>query len=290
MARYQIGLGVSLTVALFVALSACDRDLSPAEFQKYLDDPAALRVDAQVCLPNKTAYFDELSVDVTDIPDDMQLAERSRLYARVKETGQLESTKTSGAKRISESIRQWRLPSSPNEHTTPWVGFGFVKQVQRVGSSGAGSARLIGSTEKDQAVYAEFVHERLQDVMAVSVTMDVERDGARVRRIFWYKLPKQLKHMEFSDWIAPISEEDPQTATFSNSIAMPNGREMAIYKVHDNAPFVRFTLKTRAEQWQELTQGNRAIDAVKLQRIVEGKPIDSQSIYLVPTIATMPPC
>ena len=55
-------------------LAGCASRMSADEYRAYLNDPSAPHVIVQVCLPGRTASFDELEVDVTGVPGDIDHA------------------------------------------------------------------------------------------------------------------------------------------------------------------------------------------------------------------------
>jgi hypothetical protein len=279
--RQTVLAGCALAVFLS-SLSGCGSTASSMQdFEAYLTDPRAPRLMVQVCLPDRQAFFDELTVDVTDMPADEQ--ERRRIFLAGRERGAYANPPRSDRMpREYETIRQWRAPQG--NIGRPWLPFDRVANVRGVASSTGGPGYLAGSTEGDQAVFADFTHLRPSDVIAVGVDVAVLRDGKTERRTFWFRPPTKLPALGFTPWGLPVSEEvwnglqaGPRTWWL-----LAHGKDMPMQPVGADAPRARFLLMSDDEYWQQVKDGRRAIDTVKLQRLVDKLPDPRDGLRLLP--------
>jgi hypothetical protein len=271
-------------------VTGCSAPLTADEFSKYLADPKAPRLAVQVCLPDKTAYFDDLTVDVSAMPTDLSVQARAQMYrdARSHTTNLIADQSANGPREL-EAIRQWITPSSSVEVSSPGLSFGKVSNSKGIVSDSGNFAELADSTESNQAIYSAFTFTRLSDVVAIHI--DVQTSGAR--KTYWFKPPATLKADGYSAWLTPISEEGPmeRARTFQAFWLLTHGKEMPMYQVHENAPRIRYFHISEEQYWKLKQDGRRAIDAVKLQRLHDDLPIDNQHIYLLPAKhATVPSC
>lgn len=76
-------------ILLFATSSCASTSTIVDDFVKYQNDPQALRVVAQICVPNKTAYFDTLNVDVSDLPANLSRSQIQKLFQMPRPTGSL---------------------------------------------------------------------------------------------------------------------------------------------------------------------------------------------------------
>jgi len=263
---------------------------STQDFEAHLTDPRAPRLMVQVCLPDRRAFFDELTVDVTDMPADGQ--ERHRIFAAGRESqAYANPPRSDKTPREYETIRRWR--AQEGNIGKPWILFDLVANVRGVASAVGGPADLSDSTQGDQAVFAEFTHKRPGDVIAISVDVAVQRDGKAERRTFWFRPPTQLPASGFTPWGLPVSEEvwnelqaGPRTCWF-----LAHGKAMPVQPVGSDAPRARYRLLSDDEYWQQANDGRRAMDAVKLQRLVDKVPDPRDGVRLLPARhAVIPSC
>lgn len=267
----------------------CKAVPSPEEFEKYLADSKALRVAVQICLPDKTAYFDKLTVDVTDLPANLSEKQLRELFQdaiayKAGEDGFTNPYQSSSPVREYQTTRLWRKPSNPSDYPQDFIGIGVTADTLGVKSDGSGTGYLIDSTEKDQPVFYSFTHKRLNDVVALHVTPPAGNSGSSAYRTFWFKPPKVIEHDKYSAWIDPVSEEGPSersSAKFDTGWLLTHGKQMPIYKVGENAPRIRYILMNDAEFEKSRPNGRRAINSAMLKHMKD-YPSDNEYYHYVP--------
>lgn len=282
-------------VSLTSVTTGCSTTPSVKEFQKYIEDPQALRVAAQICVPDMATYFDTVTVDVTDFPANISIQARQELFQKINtyEAGEKFKNpyRSDSTIREYETTRLWRKPVNPTDYPQYFIGGQTVKNVKGILTAGSISGYLKDSTEKSQPVFLEYVGERLGDVLAVSVTPPKGEAGER--REFWFKLPKEIRKDKYTDWMSPVSEEGNKehSAKFPTFWLLTHGKEMPIYEVKEkNTPKVRYILMSQDEYVKTLDYGGRARYALALQRM-ENNPSDKEHHYYVPDKREkIPPC
>jgi hypothetical protein len=132
-----------------VITAGCATSPSIEEFRAYLDDPKALRVAIQICLPDRTAFFEELRVDVTDLPANIPREELGKMFRDAQALKKYDNPyKSNRQPREIEIIQKWRAPVN-NDYRHKVVQFGQAKNTKGVMSYGGTWADLIGSTYMD---------------------------------------------------------------------------------------------------------------------------------------------
>ena len=164
------------------------------EFVKYQNDPQALRVVAQICVPNKTAYFDTLNVDVTGLPANLSRSQIQKLFQDAKSNkefgeGFTNPYRSDSTAREYQTARLWRKPVNPTDFPRSWINARHVNNVKgNMSDTGITGGDLNDSTEKNQPVFFGNLSHRPEDILAVSVMPPGEGSGGL--RKFWFKLPK----------------------------------------------------------------------------------------------------
>lgn len=288
-----------LVFILLFATSGCASTSSIVdEFVKYQNDPQALRVVAQICVPNKTAYFDTLNVDVTDLPANLTREQIQKLFQDAlvnKEFGEGFSNpyRSDSTNREYQAARLWRKPVNPTYFPRNWIVATHVNNVKgNMSETGVTGGYLNDSTEKNQPVFFGNLSNRPEDILAVRVMLPEEgREGLRK---FWFKLPKEISKDKYTAWMSPVSEEDNENQSGRAPIFMflTHGKPMPIYEVKDreNAPKVRYSLMTMDEYDKYSKYGRRAINAAQLKFMVDD-PSDNEPKHYVPAKReSIPPC
>ncbi|HEY9107239.1 MAG TPA: hypothetical protein VIN58_11225 [Roseateles sp.] len=219
-------------------------------------------------MPDKQVFFEELNVDITDMPTDFQEIRKIFLDGRESKV-YANPPRSAKVPREYEVIRQWRADAG--SVTKPWVAFGKVGKAGSVVSAGGGHAALEDSTESNQPVFASFTHQRPGDLIAVSVDVAVSRDGKPQWRTLRFKPPKQLHAGGYTPWALPASEEGPgeRSAGRSTWWRLTQGQDLPVYPVGADAPRVRYRLLSADEYWQFANDGQRAMSTVRLQRLAD---------------------
>ena len=245
----HILLGIVLCSIIFPIGSSSA--VSTTEFEKYLNDPKALRVVMQVCVPDKTAYFETITVDVTDLPEDISQAELRQRFttAKVERMDELSriSNQSNSNERQFQPIRLLNKPVNPTDYPSSWISISKVDNVKGIRSASSASGEMIEITEKNQPVFIGFNHQRPEDIIAVSVTPIANADNERIT--YWYKLPKSIPKEKYTDWQNPISGEtrSQQSGKHPTFWLLTHDKELPIYEVNGNAPKVRYTVMTNEE-------------------------------------------
>lgn len=283
--------GGTMVSALALLCLAPGCEMSNEDFVKYLNDPDAERVAAQICLPNRTSFFDTLRIDVTDMPANLSYNERARMYGDARETRKYENQyKSTSASREYQEIRQWRKPKSEKEFPRPWISFGQAQSHDGLGSAGSGAQFISDSTMADQPVFFAYTHERPKDLLGVNVILNSRRNGADEQRTFWFKPPRDIPKTGYTTWLAPVSEEG-RDEKFPIFWLLTHGKEMPVYAVGEDAPRIRYTLLTKRQFWAGTEEGRRAMDLEKLRHLVEDAAFKEDEHHLVPRREVpIPPC
>lgn len=284
-------LGIILSANCSMAASTEDA------FVKYLHDPQAPRVAVQICVPDKTAYFDDLTVDVTDLPADLSYQQLRELFqdANAHKAGEgfTNPYQSNSTERECQTIRLWRKPSNPDDYPQYRIVTALVANQKGSGSiTGLVGETLLDNTEKDQPVFFGYSYKRPGDVIALSITLPRERDGNVEMRTFWFKLPQELEHGKYTVWMNAISEESAkqQPAKVYTGFLLLAGKEMPIYPVGENAPHLRYTLMSLSEYDKFTADGRRAMTSARLKHVLSD-PLDKEYYHYVPTKHdTIPAC
>lgn len=263
--------------------------VSTTEFEKYLYDPKALRVVMQVCVPDRTAYFDTITVDVTDLPENISEAELRQRFISAKEERMDELDKIANPSNSSErQFQQIRLISKPVNPTDYPSGLMSISKADNVkGIRSAGSVpggEMIETTEKNQPVFIGYNHQRPEDIIAVSVTPIVDANQERIT--YWYKLPKSIPKEKYTDWQNPVSGEtrSQQSGRHPTFWLLTHDKELPIYDVEGNPPKVRYTVMTDEEAYKSRfsKRDARAMNAARLRYVIE-HPSDTESQRYAPS-------
>ena len=275
-----------ILVNLLFTTVGCTTVPSPQEFQKYLEDPQAPRLVIQICLPDKTTYFDDLKVDVTDLPADIPPSALQKLFyeANAYKAGEgfINPYQSNSPNREYQPTRLWRKPANPTDYPNYWIAAGAAENVKGIMSAGSiPGGYLVDSTEKNQPVFLGFTSQRPTDVIGVSVTLPKDENGEL--REFWFKVPKEIRNDQYTNWISPVSEEGitERSAPFPTFWLLTHGKDMPLYQVKPNSPQMRFTLMTTKEYYHRSEYGRRAINAAQLQHMKD-KPSDNEHHHYVP--------
>lgn len=268
---------------------------SVEEFEEYIYDRQAPRVYAQICVPDKTAYFDTMTVDVTDLPENISFQALRELFqdadAYKAGEGFTNPYRSDSPNREYQTYRLWRNPVNPTDYPQYRIAAREVTNVKGVMSvGGVTGGDMEDSTEKNQPVFSGYIGERPEDVIAVSVALPNDKHGEY--REFWFKLPKEIRKDKYTDWMSPVSEEGKieQSAKFKTWWLLAHGKDMPIYEVKENAPKVRYIFMTQEAYAKYSEFSMRAINAAKLQ-FMKDNPSDNEYHHYVPAKReSIPPC
>lgn len=282
---------------VFVSLISVTADCNAAsveEFQRYISDPKALRVVAQICVPDKTAYFDDMTVDMTDLPANISVLALRKLFQAAEAYKPREEFinpyRSNSPIREYQTIRLWRKPVNPDDYSRYWIGSSNATNVKGIVSAGSGSEYLTDSSEKNQPVFLANFYQRPEDIIAVSVMPPKDEHGEL--REYWFKLPKEISKDKYTKWISPVSEEsmNQRSATTPTFWLLTHGRDMPIYEVKENAPKIRYILMNLGEYDKYREYGRRAINSAKLQ-YMKNNPSSNEDLHYVPAKReSIPPC
>lgn len=278
-------------LALLIPIAGCSTTPPIEEFRAYLNDSKALRLAVQVCLPDKTAYFDEVRVDVTDLPDDVPREAIRKMFHDAQEKGKYDNPyRPSRTDREFQTIRKWHPFTSSTDIPKRFIGFGQVDNVKGIVSYGGKTADLAGSTETNQPIFYAFTHERPTDVVAVNVRFTDENSNSIA---YWFRPPKEIGATGYTDWMLPVSEEraGEESAKRPFFWLLTHGKEMPVLPVRPNAPRIRYMLLSSEQYWISLDTGRRAMYLTKLKRLASTEPEAEDRFHLVPAkTAIIPPC
>lgn len=210
------------------------------------EDPQTLTVLLQVCVPGQVVRFKDLEVDLRGAPPAREFDEEVRSILQVE--AQPRSRPPVGVKDPGDRdvARQWIPGSGPGEVERPALRFGEVMNRGGVVSEGIGGIRLMGSTLKDQPVF-EMRGDPPGNYLALSIRLPVSRKGSQDYVTYWFRLPPAISETGFSDWIAPVSEEDraiQERQKLSTGWSLMDGKPMEVHKVGPGAPKMRVKLVT----------------------------------------------
>lgn len=261
----------ALLFVLFLTLaSGCAYAQS---FQEYLNDPKAARIRAQICIPDKTVFFDELEVDVTNLPNTYSLGNYIAIWKQIQSGQEAPRAAAVDAKKEIQTIRQWRLPRFR-------IGMQQISDVRGSRSAGSAIHKIYGRTVKDQAVFQTETRQRAGDLIALLVQATVLRDGKEERRDFWFKPPQDIPAGAWTVWTAPFSEEgenekDKKLPTWYRLV---HGREIAQHRVHENAPRIRYMLESNEVSYAREREESRGVWAARFQDLRADKNAEAQQV------------
>jgi hypothetical protein len=286
-------------IALVVLLASAGRGYgtnSVEEFDAYIKDPNAQRIAVQVCMPKRTTYFDEVIVDVADMPANLPLSEVQRMFKEAKTMQRYENPYRSlNGKSEMVTIRHWRGPQAASDYPKPWINISDIAQVKTVLSAGGNTTKLVDSTSSNQPVFFAFIGDRLSDLVMIYVKVPIN-DAEPTRFVtYWYQLPRTVGALRYTDWVAAISEEQQEKMGRKPSawvyLTQGRGKEMPIYAVGDDAPKIRFTSMTISENSRLDENLRRARYTLQLKSLTKGINIDDDGHYYVPAKrGEIPPC
>lgn len=283
-----------LVVWTGLTVSACSTTMPVDEFRAYLDDRDAPRLLVQVCLPDHTAFFDEVIVDVTNVPIDVPHHIWAKMFIEARKSGTYDNPyKSSSTSRSYSTIRQWRLPSGSTDFQEKWLNVGTATNTKGIRSLGGGSGYLTDTTEKDQPVFLEYTGTRPEDVEAIYVTLTVRRNDNSVKSTFWFKPTSDIRANTYTGWTSPLSEEGPKEQAARNPTGwlIAHGKEMPIFKVGEGAPRIRYSVMSRRDYGALEKARRSAINFAKLERMTAKQPTDEKQLHFVPERREkIPPC
>lgn len=146
-------------ILLFATSSCASTSTIVDDFVKYQNDPQALRVVAQICVPNKTAYFDTLNVDVSDLPANLSRSQIQKLFQDAKANrefgeGFTNPYQSDFTNREYQTARLWRKPVNPTDFSQNWIAARHVNNVKgNMSDTGITGGYLNDSTEKNQQYF-----------------------------------------------------------------------------------------------------------------------------------------
>lgn len=254
------------------------------EFKEYSNDPTALRLAMQFCLPNKTAFFDDVIVDITDMPMDIPFQELAKMYKSASATGKYYNPyRSNEAAREYEMLKQWRLPDSASDYPFNFIRPGKVSDVKGVISDDVDIGYIADTTQKNQPVYFWFSYQRPVDIKAIHITVQVERDGENQWRKFWFKPPKIDKTADYTKWISPFLEEENHHEKGALPVfwLLTHGQDIPPHAVGENAPRVRYLLLSNQEERVLAEAGRRGKNSLGLLHLVEGHPADIDRLHFL---------
>lgn len=267
------------------AYGASDNDKMPQpNTPEYVD---VMEVIVQVCVPNKVVLFEDVEVDLTQIPKARTLVEaREANGIHGHRTDNQHVTQIADSQGDKDVVRRWVVGTGSGDIRRYWIPFEDVLNRDGVLSAGGGNANLFGSTTKNQPVFEKEGRSRQKDYIALGTSIEVDKDGQRELVDYLFKLPANIPTDEFSNWQEPISREDKRikntqrNPTFWN---LTHDKEMELYPVGENAPKMRFKLMSIRDYYDENRFWQRSQKAVaeKYYRPVVGKP-EREKIYFVP--------
>jgi len=256
------------------------------------EDADVIKVIVQICVPNKVVAFEDVEVDLTQIPKEKPLIEvREASRTRGHQTDNQRTSQTSTRQGDKDVVRRWIVGSTPGELEKYWIPFSDVSNTDGILRAGGEFVSLFGSTQKNQPVF-EVKGRRQKDYIALKTSVEVEKDGQHEYFKYWFKLPSSIPTGEFSNWQEPISQEDrqirdkQQNPTFWNLL---HGGEIEIYPVGDNAPKMRFKLMRVGDYYDENRFWYRSQKAIaaKYYRGVTGE--ERERIHFVPKSSSVIP-
>jgi hypothetical protein len=257
-------------------------------FQEYLNDPKAPRIRAQVCIPDKTAFFDELEVDVSDLPNTYTLGNYIAIWKQIQSGNELPRTE---GKKEFQTIWQWRPPRFR-------IRLDQVSDVRGSRSTGPAVQRIHGRTARDQAVFQSETRLRPGDLLALMVQTSVQRGGKEERRDFWFKPPQNIQAGSWTEWTSAISEEgeNERDSKLPTWYRLVHGRETTVHPVFENAPRIRYTLEPLEVSYQREREESRGTWAARFRdlrkdRTIESKPaVEERPFFYLPRREAIPEC
>lgn len=233
------------TLAAALLLAGCASRMSVDEYRAYLNDPSALHLIVQVCLPGRTASFDELEVDVTGVPGDIDHASQQAYADLALKAESVKELPGAGATvREKVVVRHWRGVTAPTDAARD-VQFLQVDNDGVAPSAGSGSIYLAGATDAGEPVYEGSTNRRVGAVLAVGVRT---RDHTPAQSMAsWFRPPPGIPRGSFTPWLKPDYVE-PEGTSQSMQRLLLSGKPLPTGQPGtQDAPRIRFAALTWSE-------------------------------------------
>ncbi len=205
----------------------------------------------QICVPDGKAVVEEITVDVTDIPEDLSQQDWQDMLLKAKVTGRYD--RPEAAQRAVVTMRAARPAEGPDA-VPPRLGMGEVAISRGVGSVGFPTLPLADSTDREQPVYQAITTKQQGELVALNVELHLERRGKKEMTTFWFKPPQRIASGSYTEWLAPVFQEGAREPGTSNrAFFMLDGKDLPTSAVDTRAPRIRYTLMS----WEEYTRGGK---------------------------------
>lgn len=256
------------------------------------EDADVIKVIVQICVPNKVVAFEDIEVDLTQIPKDKTFVEmRDTSGIRSHQTENQRTSKTNSNQGDKDVVRRWIVGFTPGELEKYWIPFSDISNTDGVLRAGGEFISLFTSTQKNQPVF-EVKGRRQKDYIALKTSVEVKKDGQHEYFKYWFKLPPNIPTGEFSNWQEPISQEDrqirdkQQNPTFWNLL---HGREIDVYPVGENAPKMRFKLMRVRDYYEENKPWYRSQKAITEKYYKGATGDERERIHFIPKSSSIIP-
>ena len=249
-----------------------------------IHDRTSKRVVVQLCLPDKTANFDEVVVDESIIPEDADAQDLRQLF---KSAHQRE-LKVSQTESTLHRLRAWVPPQNNHEYPKHWVNVSLNSNTNGVFSHSSPSADIIGATESGQPVFMSETNDSPKAVLALSVAYQPE-EMTRTHE-FWFSLPRDIPSDHFTEWRPPFSEEVDSNET-NTWWRLAHGKQAEKYPIISKKhPTMRFRLMSMDDSLSMDKKHRRAITAAQLRHVIDSPDDQSYPFFLPPKEEDIPPC
>lgn len=249
-----------------------------------LYDRTSKRVVVQVCLPDKTASFEEVTVDESIIPEDAYAEELRSLFHAAHQR-ELIIDRTSPT---PHALRVWMTPQDATGYPNHWIMLSLSENAKGLYSRSSPTANIIGTTKSGQPAFMAETHANPEAVLALSVAYQPE--GVSNRHEFWFSLPKDVPSDRFSTWHQPFSEEVEPDET-NTWWRLAHGKPAEQYPVNSKShPVMRFRLMSMDDALTMDRKHRRAITAAQLQHVVDNPSDQTYPFFLPPQDEEIPAC
>jgi len=277
---------------LATVLTACANTFDVRRTCTYGIPSDELRVIVQVCLPDKKVVFEDVKLDLTDIPKEKTLREE-RENGSCKEAGKkwhksIELAHQNDADKVT--VRRWVYDHYLNDVERSFLG---LVEVHNHGS-GTKGLKLRNNSDKNQPIY-EYHGGRQDDIIAFGVSSKSLEKGKSKFLTYWYKPPAKIPTGEYTKWLEPFTQESnenrkPYEPGFSWYLM--RGKKFETPAVKIGAPKIRYKVITFEDDHDEERLWNRAQKEVaRIRRYTGSTPEEFQRVHYAPqSKETIPGC
>ncbi len=246
-------------------ISACGGRYLPSASDPYpgtLADLIQPYVLYQICLPDRTLSFEEIKIDLKNIPPEVTKFQHWRNYSDRIESKpaskrELQSavdieSRTAPDQRRESTVRKLLPVQRPSDFFGRQISSGAMETWRNVSSQGLNKDKLIGETTNHQPVF-ETLWVPPSGVLGLFTYVKEYGNWYDPISIYWFNIPNDLTSEFFTNWIDPVSEETKEQRTKSiyakdnSTWRIFRGKDIIKHQVSKDAPRIRYRIISKME-------------------------------------------